>query len=212
VFTGIPADAFDFFEELAADNTKTWWTANKDRYQASVKGPVEDLLGALSDEFGAPKIFRPFRDTRFSKDKTPYKTNLGATLSSADGSVHYFALAPDGMYLGGGYYQMEKDQLLRYRAAVADDVTGTALASLVATAEKAGFEAGGEHLKRVPPPYDKDHANARFLRHKGLYLGIHHDPAAWMGTKKAADRVAATWRKLRPLNDWLHTNVGASRG
>lgn len=76
VFKGIPADAFDFFEELAADNNKAWWTENKARYESNVRGPVEALLTDVEKEFGPAKIFRPYRDTRFSKDKTPYKTNL----------------------------------------------------------------------------------------------------------------------------------------
>lgn len=210
MFTGIPADAFDFFEELAADNTKTWWTANKERYQTSIRGPVEELLASLSSEFGEAKIFRPYRDTRFSKDKTPYKTNLGATTRAKDGSVFYFALQPDGMYLGSGYYRMAKDQILRFRAAVADDATGPTLTSLVDATRTAGFETGGERLKRVPPGYDKDHPRADLLVHKGFYVGVHHDPAAWMGTKKAAERIASTWRTLQPVNDWFHANVGPS--
>ena len=208
--TGIPADAFDFFEELAADTTKAWWTANKDRYESSVRGPVEALLAELAPEFGPGKIFRPYRDVRFSKDKTPYKTNLGATTRAKDGSIYYFALSPEGMYLGGGYYRMAKDQIARYRTAVADEKTGPALTKLVAAAEKAGFEVGGEQLKRVPPGFDKEHPRGDLLRHKGLYLGMPLEPAAWMGTKKAAERVAATWRKVQPTTAWLHEHVGAS--
>lgn len=210
MFKGIPADAFDFFEELAADNTKAWWTENKERYEANVKGPVEALLADLAAEFGPAKVFRPYRDTRFSKDKTPYKTNLGATTRAKDGSVYYFALSPDGMYIGGGYYRMAKDQIARFRAAVADDKTGPKLASLVAAAAKAGFEVGGEQLKRVPPGFDKEHARGDLLRHKGLYLGHQHAPAAWMGTKKAGERVAKTWREIQPTLKWLHANVGPS--
>ena len=210
MFRGIPADAFDFFEELAADNTKTWWTANKERYETNLRGPVEALLGELAAEFGPGKIFRPYRDVRFAKDKTPYKTNLGATTRAKDGSVFYLALSPEGMYLGGGYYRMAKDQIARYRAAVADDETGAELAKLVLAADKAGFEVGGEQLKRVPPGFDKEHPRGDLLRHKGLYFGMQLEPAAWMGTKKAAERVATTWRKLRPTNAWLHANVGPS--
>jgi uncharacterized protein (TIGR02453 family) len=209
-FRGIPADAFDFFEELAADNTKSWWTENKERYEANVRGPVEALLTELAPEFGPAKIFRPYRDTRFSKDKTPYKTNIAATTRGDDGSVHYFAISPEGLYLGGGYYRMAKDQIARFRAAVVDDGTGAELASLVAAATKAGFEVGGEQLKRVPPGFDKEHPRRDLLRHKGLYLGVQHEPAAWMGTKKAVDRVATTWRKIQPVTRWCHTNVGPS--
>ena len=210
MFTGIPADAFDFFEELAADNTKTWWTANKERYESNVRGPTEALLSELAAEFGPGKIFRPYRDVRFAKDKTPYKTNLGATTRASDGSIYYFALSPEGMYLGGGYYRMAKDQIARYRAAVADDTTGAELASLVAAADTAGFEVGGEQLKRVPPGFDKEHPRGDLLRHKGLYFGMQLAPAAWMGTKKAVERVATTWHTLQPTNTWLHANVGAS--
>jgi uncharacterized protein (TIGR02453 family) len=210
VFTGIPADAFDFFEELAADNTKAWWTEHKDRYEANVRGPVQALLTELEPEFGPAKIFRPYRDTRFSKDKTPYKTNLGATTRGKDGSIHYFAISPDGMYIGGGYYRMAKDQIARYRAAVADEKKGTELERLVAAAVKAGFEIGGEQLKRVPPGFDKDHPRGDLLKHKGPYLGVLHEPAAWKGTKKAAERVATTWRKIQPTTAWFHTNVGPS--
>ncbi|HVM53317.1 MAG TPA: DUF2461 domain-containing protein [Acidimicrobiales bacterium] len=211
MFTGIPADAFDFYEELAADNTKAWWTENKARYEAHVREPVEALLTSLAEEFGpTAKIFRPYRDVRFSKDKTPYKTNLGATTTDKDGSVWYLALSPDGLYVGGGYYRMAKDQVAAFRAAVVDDTTGAALERVIATAEKAGFEVGGEQLKRVPPGFDKEHPRGRFLRHKGLYLGRQLDPAAWMGTRKAADRVAALWRDLRPVQAWLHAHVGPS--
>jgi uncharacterized protein (TIGR02453 family) len=210
VFKGIPADAFDFFEELAADNTKTWWTATKERYEANVKGPVEALLTDVESEFGPAKIFRPYRDTRFSKDKTPYKTNLGATTRGADGSVYYFALEPDGMFIGAGYYRMAKDQLARYRAAVADDETGPKLVTLIGAATKAGLEVGGETLKRVPPGFDKEHPRGELLKHKGLYLGTQLDPAAWMGTKKALDRVTKTWRTIQPTLQWFHANVGPS--
>lgn len=209
-FKGIPADAFDFFEELAADNTKAWWTEHKARYEANVRGPVEELLAELAPEFGPAKLFRPYRDTRFSKDKSPYKTNLGATTRGPDGSTHYFALSPQGMYLGGGHYRMAKDQIARYRAAVADDTTGRALEQLVAAATEAGFEVGGERLKRVPPGFDKEHPRGELLKHKGLYLGVQHAPAAWMGTKKAVERVAATWRKVTPTTTWFHANVGPS--
>lgn len=208
MFRGIPADAFDFFEELAADNTKTWWTANKERYEANVRGPVEALLAEAADEFGPAKLFRPYRDVRFAHDKTPYKTNLGATATSEDGSVWYLALTSEGMYLGSGYYQMAKDQIAAYRAAVADDKTGPKLVSLIAATEKAGYEVGGEQLKRVPPGFDKDHPRGDLLKHKGFYVGRQLEPAAWMGTRKALEKVTKIWRDIQPVNDWFHANVG----
>jgi uncharacterized protein (TIGR02453 family) len=210
MFRGIPADAFDFFEELAAENTKAWWTENKERYQTSVRGPVDALLAEVADEFGPAKVFRPHRDTRFSKDKTPYKTNIGATTRAPDGSVFYLALMSEGMYIGGGYYRMAKDQIARYRVAVADDATGAELVDLLAAATKSGLEIGGEQLKRVPPGFDKEHPRGDLLKHKGLYLGVQLEPAAWMGTKKAVDRVTKVWRSIRPTTTWFHQHVGPS--
>ena len=77
-FSGLDPDAVEFFRELRADNTKEWWTANKDRYERSVRGPFEALATALEPEFGAVKIFRPYRDVRFSADKSPYKASRSA--------------------------------------------------------------------------------------------------------------------------------------
>ena len=69
-FRGWPADAFDFYRGLEADNSKAYWQANKHRYEESVKAPFESLLGELDQEYGPFRMFRPYRDTRFSKDKT----------------------------------------------------------------------------------------------------------------------------------------------
>ena len=82
---GIPADAVAFYAELEANNTKDWWTANKERYEQSVREPIAALTDALADEFGEARIFRPYRDVRFSADKTPYKTEQGA-IASAPGA------------------------------------------------------------------------------------------------------------------------------
>ena len=211
MFSGIPADAFDFYEELTLHNDKGWWTENKGRYEANVKGPVEALLAAVADEFGpTSKIFRPYRDVRFSKDKTPYKTSLGATTTDTDGSVWYLGLSPEGLYVGGGYYGMAKDQITKFRAAVADEKTGPKLVTLIAEVEKASYEINGEQLKRVPPGFDKEHPRGRFLKHKGLYLGKQLEPAAWMGTKKATERIAAIWRGMKPVQAWFHAHVGPS--
>ena len=208
MFKGIPEDAFDFFEALAANNTKGWWTENKARYEASVRGPIEALLADVAAEFGPAKIFRPYRDVRFAKDKTPYKTNIGATTTGTDGSVYYVALDASGMFAGTGYYRMARDQLERYRRAVGDERTGAELERLVLAGEKAGYEVGGEALKRTPKGFEQDHPQARLLKHKGVYLGRSFEPAAWMGTRKAIDRITKVWRDLQPVNDWFHAHVG----
>jgi uncharacterized protein (TIGR02453 family) len=209
-FRGWPADALAFYDELAADNTKVWWHANKARYDANVRGPMELLADEVHDEFGPLHIFRAFRDTRFAKDKTPYKTNLGAVTEGEGGASYYLHIAADGLYVGCGYYHMATDQLARYRAAVAEDEPGNALVALVASTERAGLAIGGDSLKTAPRGYPRDHPRVELLRRKGLIAGRQFAPAKWLGTRAALDRITGTWRGSAPLLAWLDTNVGPS--
>ena len=82
-FDGFPEAALDFYDDLEIDNSKVFWEAHKDTYATAVRAPMTDLMAELADEFGAAKIFRPHRDVRFSKDKTPYKTHQGAFIATA---------------------------------------------------------------------------------------------------------------------------------
>lgn len=211
-FRGWPAEAVEFFEGLEADNSKAYWQDHKADYEKLVREPMEELLGELAPQFGAGKIFRPYRDVRFSKDKTPYKTQAAAMVHNADGDGGlYLALSADGLFVGGGYYHTSTDQAQRLRAAVDDDRTGTAVAAMIVTLSKAGWDIGGEHLKRVPKPWDDTHPRAGLLRHKSLVAGRSEQPAAWLHTAKAKDRIAKAWRQLLPLNTWLADNVGGAR-
>ncbi len=211
-FTGWQAEAVEFFRGLAADNSKKYWTANRRVFDESVHAPMAELLGELEDEFGPGRIARPYRDVRFSKDKTPYKTQAAATVHNADGDGGlYLALSADGLFVGGGYYHTSTDQAQRLRAAVADERTGSAVAEMVHTLAKAGWDVHGEQLKRVPKPWDDTHPRADLLRHKSLIAGRSEPPAAWLHTAKVKDRVAKAWRQLLPLNTWLADNVGGAR-
>ena len=96
-FKGWPDSALAFYEGLEADNSKAYWLDHKDVYERDVKGPMEALLTELSTEFGEWRLFRPYRDTRFSRDKSPYKTNVAARIG--DGYVH---LSADGLLVGAG--------------------------------------------------------------------------------------------------------------
>ena len=96
-FSGWPEEALDFYDGLAADNTKTYWTAHKAVYTDKILAPMTELTEELAAEFGEPKIFRPYRDIRFSKDKTPYKTHIGATI----GASCYVQLSVEGLGVRG---------------------------------------------------------------------------------------------------------------
>jgi uncharacterized protein (TIGR02453 family) len=212
-FDGFGQGATRFFEELAANNTRDWWHANKAWYEADVRAPLEHLLADLDDEFGEAKVFRPNRDTRFSADKSPYKTAAAAVIGNPDGgpSTLYVHLSADGLMLGGGCYHPAKDQLVRLREAIADDGAGTELEAIVAHLERSdGHVESHDQLKTAPRGYPADHPRIRFLRMKGMVGMFDHPPAPWLHTKEALDIVAADWRLLGPLNEWLDRNVGPS--
>lgn len=206
-FQGWPAEALEFYEGLAADNSRSYWQAHKDQYERDVRGPMLELLSDLEPEFGAGKIFRPYRDVRFSADKSPYKTAIAATLEAGG----YLQLSAAGLAAGNGMYMMAPDQLTRYRRAVADDVIGERLRALITDIERHGITIGGhERLKTAPRGYSKDHPRVELLRYKGLVAWREWPVASWLGTAAAKDRVVQFLRTTQPLNDWLADQVGPS--
>jgi uncharacterized protein (TIGR02453 family) len=206
-FRGWPAEAIEFFEGLEADNTKTYWQEHKPVYEKQVRAPMDELLAELEPEFGEGKVFRPYRDVRFSKDKSPYKTAIAATL--AEGG--YVSFSADGLGAGSGMYMPAPDQLERFRRAIADDRTGTQLVGLVDELRAAGIDVTAHDvLKTAPRGYPKDHPRIELLRHKGLIAWKQWPVAAWMGRAKAKDRVVEFLRAAGPLNGWLDKHVGPS--
>ena len=205
-FSGWAEEALDFYEGLEADNTKTYWTRQKAVYDEQVLRPMKELLDELGPEFGEPKIFRPYRDVRFSKDKTPYKTHIGAMLGGG-----YIQLSAKGLAAGDGMYGMASDQVSRYREAVAADRTGGELEELIAGIEKQRIEVHGRDvLKTVPRGYPADHPRAGLLRYKGIVAWREWPPEPWLETASAKDHIAGFLRAARPLGDWLTKHVGPS--
>jgi uncharacterized protein (TIGR02453 family) len=205
-FRGWPVEALEFFEGLEADNSKSYWQRNRETYDRLVRAPMEELLEDLALEWGEGRIFRPYRDIRFSSDKTPYKTHIGAMVG--DG---YVQLSADGLAAGSGMWEMAPDQLERYRAAVSEDRTGRRLADLVSKVTAAGPEITGHGvLKTAPKGYPKDHPRIELLRYKGIVAWREWPVAAWLGTRRAEDRVVEFLRTSKPLNEWLRRHVGAS--
>jgi len=203
-FKGWPEQALEFYEGLEADNSKAYWTAHKDVYERDVKAPMEALLGELTGEFGESRLFRPYRDTRFSKDKSPYKTAIAAMVG-----LHYVQLSSGGLMAGGGMYHMDSGQLERYRGAVASDSSGTSLETLIAAARTKGLDVhGSDALKTAPKGYDRDHPRIELLRYKGLVVMKAWPPAAWLATAGAKTRVVDLFRAAAPLLEWLTAHVG----
>jgi uncharacterized protein (TIGR02453 family) len=206
-FGGWPVEAVEFYEGLEADNTKAYWTAHRATYDRQVHAPMVELLAELEPEFGAGKVFRPYRDVRFSADKSPYKTAIGAVLDGGG----YVQLSAAGLAADSGMYGMAADQLARYRRAVADDVVGEELQRIVARIGRHGIRVEGrERLKNAPRGYPRDHPRVELLRHKGLVAWREWPVEAWLGTPAAKARVVEFLRASRPLQEWLDRHVGPS--
>lgn len=206
-FTGIPTAALDFYEDLEADNSKSFWTAHKHVYDESVRAPIEELAAELAAEFGTPKFFRPYRDVRFAKDKTPYKTHQGVYFAE---SRRYFHVSAAGLFAGGGYYEMASDQIARFRRAVDNEVAVAGLMKAIATARRGKLELGGEQLTRVPAGFAKDHPQSDLLRRKSLTLSRDFGCPEWLATGRAKTELVKSWRAMNGVIDWLDSNVGPS--
>lgn len=202
-FTGFNVAALDFYEDLEADNSKTFWDAHKSVYDEHVRAPVVALLAGLEEEFGTAKVFRPYRDVRFSKDKTPYKTQQGAFVAKGASTGWYLQLDPSGFRTGAGFYRAEAAALARYRRAVVDERHGKALQKILAKLTKTGWTVGGDTLKTAPRGFDADHPRIELLRHKSLTVGKTYGFEPIIHTAALADAVCADWRQVRPLVDWL---------
>lgn len=209
-FAGWPRTAIDFYRGLEAENTRPWWLAHKATYDTDVRAPFDALSELVADEFGPLKVFRPNRDTRFSKDKTPYKTACYAVGEGEGGEGYYVGISASGLSVGAGFWMMANDQLERYRRAVDDEATGTELEAIVADVVRQKLTMEGHALKTAPRGYPRDHPRIDLLRRKSVAGVRHWEPAAWLSTKAAATKITGVWRAAAPLNAWLATHVGPS--
>jgi len=206
-FTGFPAAALDFYDDLEMDNTKTFWNEHKQVYEESVKAPMTALLAELEGEFGAAKLFRPYRDVRFAKDKTPYKTHQGAFIDLGPATGWYVQVSAPGVRVGAGFYEASAERLARFRAAIDDERRGTELEKLLGKLQKAGWTLGGDKLKTSPRGYDADHPRIELLRHKSMTLGKSYGFEPIIHSPDLVAQIRKDWRATRPLLDWLDANA-----
>src|SRR5258708_16160233 len=168
-FRGWPEECQRFFIGLELDNSKKYFDANRTIYEQAGRARRGALIESLEAEYGPGKVFRANRDIRFSKDKSPYKTNI-AGYAGMGGRGGYLSLDARGLMVAAGRYEMTPAQLTKYRKRVAADATGAPLAAILAQLEKAGYELGGEALKRGPARGPHGPPPPRVLPHKGLYI------------------------------------------
>ncbi len=206
-FTGFHREAISFFERLAADNSKAFWEANRPQYEEHVRDPLASLAASLEGIFGAPHLYRPHRDLRFSKDKRPYKEHAAVSFGGRGPAAvagRHIHLGPEGLFVAAGAYRLHGEALSRYRRAVADDTSGPELVRVVAELERRGYEVRGDVLRRVPQGYPRDHPREALLRRKGL-AAVRTWSAAepWLFTPEAADRIVRVLGDAEPLVTWL---------
>jgi len=210
-FRGWQPNALDFFVGIEADNSKRYWTEHKSDYEEYVKAPFLALSGDIEKEFGPLHLFRPYRDTRFAKDKSPYKTALGAVGESERAAHFYLQISAAGLFVASGFYHLSSDQLERYRAAVDDARKGAQLVKVVREVEQVGLEVHvRDALKTAPRGYPKDHPRVELLRGKGLTAGTGFPIRKWLHTAAVREKVVQTWSAARPLYTWLERHVGPS--
>lgn len=207
-FTGFPEAALDFYDDLEIDNTKSFWEAHKPQYLESVREPMVALTDELEPTFGPAKIFRPFRDVRFAKDKTPYKTHQGAFVGAGPACGWYLEIAARGFRTGAGFYDASSADLAHVRAAIVDESKGVALQRILATLQKKGFEVGGDRLKTAPRGFDAGHPRIDLLRHRSLTVTRDYGFEPVIHTPELVDAVRADWNAVRPLVEWLCLRLG----
>ncbi len=205
-FKGWPEDFQRFFIGLELDNSKKYFEANRRTYEDLVKGPMAALLESLEPDFGPGKVFRANRDIRFSKDKSPYKTNIAADVGmGAKGG--YLSLDARGFTVATGRYLMSPEEIAKFRKKVAADGPGAQLAAIVSRLKRSGYDMGGEELKRVPPPWPQEHPRGELLRRKSLYAWKNYGLQPWLGSASARRYVVKMWTDAQPLNDWFKKNL-----
>ncbi len=222
-FTGFDKAAMQFWHELAAEMNREWFAAHKPRYEALWVAPMTALLGEVARELapayrplklGEPKVLRIHRDVRFSRDKTPYKTHIGAAITVAGKTVGeggnaamYLHFGLEEEFVGVGCYRFDAGKLAAWRKAVAGK-PGEALAPLVARLRKAGYEVGGhDDYKKVPTGFTADHPRAEFLKMKGLTAGCGEIPRGLIHKPGFAGWLVKHGKAMAPLVIWLHRHV-----
>jgi uncharacterized protein (TIGR02453 family) len=219
------AGTLTFLRALKRNNRREWFNAHRDDYEALVRAPMTAIIERLAVDFrelapelvASPKhsMYRIYRDTRFSENKTPYKTHVAAVfpprgLPKHEGAGVYFHVSPDEVWVGGGMYAPQTPQLHAVREHIA--ANHRRLRSII---ESSGFrrqigKLEGERLQRVPRGFPKDHEAADFLKYRQFLAG-RELPASIATSPKFYSTLLAVFRQVVPLTRFLNEPLLASR-
>lgn len=226
-FNGFSAEGIQFLTDLAHNNDRDWFNPRKDVFKREVQAPALAFVEALGARLksispvitfdtranGSGSMMRIYRDVRFSKDKRPYKTNIGIVFWEGSGKKtevpsFYFHLQPGNAWMAGGLYRFPRPSLERYRQAVDDDEAGPDLLKGVAAVQDAGLRVEGEQYVRVPRGFAKDHPRADWLRYKGLTAISPPIDDEVVCSAELVDLCFEYCLDIAPLHRWLVQHVG----
>lgn len=227
-FNGFPEEGLQFLRDIEVNNNKEWFQENRGTFDAALLAPAQDFVAALGSRLqeiepaiiidtrtdGRGVLMRFYRDTRFSKDKSPYKTNIAGMFTDGQGKkterpAFGFHMGADSMELMAGIFRFSKPQLAAYRAAAADDQPGEELVEVLRALGQAGeYHLVGEHYKRVPAGYESDHPRADLLRYAGLYVHPTAVEGRYLATPELVDICMAHFDKMSPVYEWLVKYTG----
>ncbi|UCF98336.1 MAG: DUF2461 domain-containing protein [Spirochaetaceae bacterium] len=220
-FSGFPKEGVQYLLDLKKNNTKVWFDAHREEFESYLMEPSRNLVVALGEQLqemspgvtADPRtnksIFRINRDTRFSKDKSPYKTNLGifwweGSRPKMECPGFYFHLEPPELMLGAGLYMFPKDLLESYRRSVVHPRQGKTLKDTISQLmSNKGISLGGKHYKRVPSGYDPNQQNAEYLLYNGLHAGTTITIPKELYSSDLLNFCTRRFRLLLPLHRWL---------
>ena len=222
-FDGFPAASQQFLADLAANNRREWFQEQRERYQRELLAPAQDFCVALGGRLqsispgirydpranGQGSLLRIHRDTRFSRDKSPYKTVVGMLFWQGPGKkmahpAFGFELSATGARMMAGMFAFDKGMLAAYRAAVVDERRGAELERAIAALQERGdYELQGPRTVRVPAGYAAEHPRADWLKYKGLYASLPAIAAEWIPSPQLVDRCCAFCEGAAPLFRWL---------
>ena len=201
-FTGFPRAATEFFRDLARNNNREWFHAHKEVYEQACREPLKALITEL-DPMGTVHLSRINRDMRFSRDGAPYRTQLaGGVLNT------YINLSAEGLYVGTGIYRPEPAVLQKFRATIAADKPGRALAKIVDAIRRKGYAVGThESLSSAPRGFAADHPRIDLLRMKDIHAGKMIKPGPVLASRRSIAAVRKIMADVRPLAEWRRSNV-----
>lgn len=223
-FQGFPPQGIKFLEDLKKNNNREWFEQNREDFKGYLQEPAQIFVEAVGEQLrqrvsqeirydlrlnGSGSLMRIYRDTRFSKDKTPYKTRQVGMLWQGQGKktvspAFGFEIREDGMGLMAGMFHFEKDFMGVYRKAVADEKMGSGLVKALGDVAAAGnYQVGGEQYKRVPKGYAEDHPRADLLKYKGLWVSIDSIKLQTMILPGLVDIVVENFVNMSPVQQWL---------